>query len=95
MIRLIADLAPCPICSAKLAIAAIPMHIERGCPPPKAVKANGGNQKADWRKVFAGAGMGKGKEYVYLAFSLSVLILQSGDEANNKAKLFTCDTGRT
>jgi E3 ubiquitin-protein ligase RAD18 len=45
-------------------ISAISNHIDRGCPPPKP-KAGGsgsGNQKADWKKVFAGAsGSSKGK----------------------------------
>ncbi|WWC59947.1 DNA repair protein rad18 [Kwoniella dejecticola CBS 10117] len=59
------DEAPCPICQATLPISSIPMHIEKGCPPPKA-KMNGakkGNQKADWRKVFSGQGTtGKAKD---------------------------------
>lgn len=57
------DEGTCPLCSARMAIVSIPMHIERGCPPPKVSKANGaGNQKADWKKVFAGAGMVKEKD---------------------------------
>lgn len=43
----------------------IPLHIERGCPPPKGkaakVTTSSGNQKADWKKVFASAGGGKTK----------------------------------
>ncbi|WRT65414.1 DNA repair protein rad18 [Kwoniella shivajii] len=52
------DEAPCPLCQASLPISSIPMHIEKGCPPPKG-KTNGmrkGNQKADWKKVFSGQG---------------------------------------
>lgn len=46
------------------------MHIERGCPPVKVTKVNGkGNQKADWKKVFAGAGTGKEKEYAMMSTS--------------------------
>ncbi|ORY25247.1 hypothetical protein BCR39DRAFT_544613 [Naematelia encephala] len=58
------DEGTCPICSAKMPIVSIPMHIERGCPPIKAAKkVNGsGNQKADWKKVFAGAGKGREKD---------------------------------
>nr|ODN87219.1 DNA repair protein Rad18 [Cryptococcus depauperatus CBS 7841] len=57
---------PCPICQAKLPISSIPAHIERGCPPPKitmAISAGSvkGNQKADWKKVFLGQGLGMGK----------------------------------
>nr|XP_019049942.1 DNA repair protein rad18 [Kwoniella bestiolae CBS 10118]OCF28872.1 DNA repair protein rad18 [Kwoniella bestiolae CBS 10118] len=58
------DEAPCPICQATLPISSIPLHIEKGCPPPK-TKTNGngvggrkGNQKADWKKVFSGQGLG-------------------------------------
>ena len=48
-----------------MSIASIPMHVERGCPPPKTIKTNaGGNQKADWKKVFSGAGLSKEKEFV-------------------------------
>lgn len=57
------DEGECPICSAKLPIASIPMHIERGCPTPKVKIKNGtGNQKADWKKVFGGVGTTKTKE---------------------------------
>lgn len=45
----------------------IPKHIDRQCPPVKAksIGANQtGNQKSDWKKVFAGAGGGKAKEFV-------------------------------
>nr|XP_019012394.1 DNA repair protein rad18 [Kwoniella pini CBS 10737]OCF51175.1 DNA repair protein rad18 [Kwoniella pini CBS 10737] len=59
------DEAPCPICQATLPISSIPMHIEKGCPPPK-TRTNGirkGNQKADWKKVFSGqTSSGKTKE---------------------------------
>ncbi|WVQ63010.1 DNA repair protein rad18 [Kwoniella botswanensis] len=56
------DEAPCPICQATLPISSIPLHIEKGCPPPKS-KLNGngsgrGNQKADWKKVFSGQSIG-------------------------------------
>lgn len=58
------DEAPCPLCAARMPISAIGAHIDRGCPPPKAkTQPNGtGNQKSDWRKVFAGAGAAKGKD---------------------------------
>ncbi|OCF42558.1 DNA repair protein rad18 [Kwoniella heveanensis CBS 569] len=57
------DEAPCPLCQATMPISSIPLHIEKGCPPPKAKpKSNGvlgkGNQKADWKKVFSGQGLG-------------------------------------
>jgi E3 ubiquitin-protein ligase RAD18 len=42
-------------------IAAIPVHIDKGCPPPKAKGIESGNQKSDWKKVFAGAGKSKEK----------------------------------
>ncbi len=59
----VSDEGACPLCSARMPIVSIPMHIERGCPPPRSKKINGaGNQKADWKKVFAGAGLGKEKE---------------------------------
>ncbi|CAK9786714.1 hypothetical protein CC85DRAFT_129889 [Cutaneotrichosporon oleaginosum] len=51
------DEAPCPICGVKLEISAIPGHIDRGCPPPKAKAAPA---KTTWKKLFAGAGV-KGK----------------------------------
>ncbi|WWC98883.1 DNA repair protein rad18 [Kwoniella sp. B9012] len=56
------DEAPCPICQSTLPISSIPLHIEKGCPPPKS-KLNGngnrkGNQKADWKKVFSGQSIG-------------------------------------
>ncbi|WVR04084.1 DNA repair protein rad18 [Kwoniella sp. DSM 27419] len=57
------DEAPCPLCAATMPISSIPLHIEKGCPPPKA-KPNGvlgkGNQKADWKKVFSGQGLAVG-----------------------------------
>ncbi|WVF66718.1 DNA repair protein rad18 [Kwoniella sp. CBS 6097] len=62
------DEAPCPICQASMPISLIPLHVEKGCPPPKPKsKTNGtlgkGNQKADWKKVFSGQGLGgKAKE---------------------------------
>ncbi|KIR32071.1 DNA repair protein rad18 [Cryptococcus deuterogattii MMRL2647] len=63
------DEAPCPICMARMPISSIPMHVERGCPPPpKTIKASAGggkgNQKADWKKVFSGQTLSasKGKE---------------------------------
>ncbi|KIR52239.1 DNA repair protein rad18 [Cryptococcus gattii Ru294] len=63
------DEAPCPICMAHMPISSIPMHVERGCPPPsKTIKASAGggkgNQKADWKKVFSGQTLSasKGKE---------------------------------
>ncbi|KAK6906910.1 DNA repair protein rad18 [Kwoniella mangroviensis CBS 8886] len=61
------DEAPCPICQATLPISSIPLHIEKGCPPPKGkINGNGarkGNQKADWKKVFSGqAPGGKNKD---------------------------------
>ncbi|WVQ83529.1 DNA repair protein rad18 [Cryptococcus sp. DSM 104549] len=64
------DEAPCPMCQARLPIASIPMHIEKGCPPPSKAKKLSlpggvkGNQKADWRKVFSGQSStgGKSKE---------------------------------
>ncbi|WWD16791.1 DNA repair protein rad18 [Kwoniella shandongensis] len=63
------DEAPCPLCQATMPISSIPLHIEKGCPPPKTTKkVNGvvgkGNQKSDWKKVFSGQGLsaGKGKE---------------------------------
>lgn len=56
--ELMTDEAPCPICGVKLEIAAIPGHIERGCPPPKAKAAPA---KTTWKKLFSGAGGGKGK----------------------------------
>lgn len=52
------DEGQCPICSARLPIASIPMHIERGCPPPK----SGSSSKADWKKVFGGVSTAKTKE---------------------------------
>ncbi|KAL1410179.1 E3 ubiquitin-protein ligase rad18 [Vanrija albida] len=58
------DEQPCPLCAAVMAIGDIPLHVERGCPPPKGktkALASSGNQKADWRKVFASAGGGKTK----------------------------------
>lgn len=64
-----ADEAPCPICMTRMSISSIPMHVERGCPPPpKSIKASAGggkgNQKADWKKVFSGQTLSgsKGKE---------------------------------
>ena len=62
--RLIPDDGECPICQARLPIASIPLHIERGCPPPKSVNERSGNQKQDWKKVFAGAGASKDKKCV-------------------------------
>ncbi|WVQ94330.1 DNA repair protein rad18 [Kwoniella sp. CBS 9459] len=62
------DEAPCPLCQASMPISSIPLHIEKGCPPPKPKSKNNGtlgkgNQKADWKKVFSGQGLGgKGKE---------------------------------
>ncbi|GMK54538.1 hypothetical protein CspeluHIS016_0111240 [Cutaneotrichosporon spelunceum] len=50
--------APCPICGVTLEIAAIPGHIERGCPQPKAKAAPA---KTTWKKLFSGTGGGKGK----------------------------------
>jgi E3 ubiquitin-protein ligase RAD18 len=49
---------------AKLPVASIPMHIERGCPPPKPKSAASGTgtQKSDWAKVFSGAGSSSKKE---------------------------------
>ncbi|WOO78901.1 Postreplication repair E3 ubiquitin-protein ligase rad18 [Vanrija pseudolonga] len=59
------DEQPCPLCAAVMATGDIPLHIDRGCPPPKGkaakVTASSGNQKADWKKVFASAGGGKTK----------------------------------
>ncbi|ORX36409.1 hypothetical protein BD324DRAFT_591711 [Kockovaella imperatae] len=55
------DEGECPLCSARMAIASIPMHIERGCPPVSKKKSAPGNQKADWRKVFSMAGSTKEK----------------------------------
>jgi len=46
-------------------IASIPSHIDRGCPPPKDKASGSGNQKADWKRVFAGAGSGKDKKFVF------------------------------
>ncbi|KAK8861306.1 DNA repair protein rad18 [Kwoniella newhampshirensis] len=60
------DEAPCPLCQATMPISSIPLHIEKGCPPPKSTKkvngaAGKGNQKSDWKKVFSGQGLGSGK----------------------------------
>lgn len=55
------DEAPCPICNARMPIAAISSHIDRGCPPPKAKAGSSGNQKQDWKKLFSGAGSSKAK----------------------------------
>lgn len=62
--KLTSDEAPCPLCGAHMLISAINGHIDRGCPPPKpkASTSASGNQKADWKKVFSGAGSSKGKE---------------------------------
>lgn len=60
------DEGECPLCQAKMSIGDIPRHIERGCPPVKPQSKSGatasGNQKSDWKKVFAGAGGNKAKE---------------------------------
>ncbi|ODN80808.1 DNA repair protein rad18 [Cryptococcus amylolentus CBS 6039] len=62
------DEAPCPICQARLPIASIPTHIDKGCKIPKSKAGVGaiGNQKADWKKVFSGQSMkrdtSKGKD---------------------------------
>lgn len=60
------DEGECPLCQAKMSIGDIPRHIERGCPPvkpqSKSAPTASGNQKSDWKKVFAGAGGNKAKE---------------------------------
>lgn len=65
------DEGECPLCQAKMSIGDIPRHIERGCPPvkpqSKSAATASGNQKSDWKKVFAGAGGSKAKESVFIS----------------------------
>jgi E3 ubiquitin-protein ligase RAD18 len=62
------DEGECPLCQASMPISKIPMHIEKGCPPPRAKTKNedgveeGGDQKSRWRKMFSGQSAGIGKE---------------------------------
>jgi len=69
------DEGECPLCQAKMSIGDIPRHIERGCPPvkpqSKSAAAASGNQKSDWKKVFAGAGGNKTKESVFTSADIA------------------------
>ncbi|RXK38845.1 DNA repair protein rad18 [Tremella mesenterica] len=56
--------ASCPLCDITMPIRDISRHIDLGCQPIKPRPKSQGreNLKADWKKVFSGAGLVKGKD---------------------------------
>ncbi|EIW69170.1 hypothetical protein TREMEDRAFT_69003 [Tremella mesenterica DSM 1558] len=56
--------ASCPLCDINMPIGDISRHIDLGCQPikPRPKNQRRENQKANWKKVFSGAGLVKGKD---------------------------------